>query len=1114
MISRSLHCALLSAVVACSAMPLPASGEVVLRYAGKAEITAPVGYSCYPDMAGVVDIDLLLVHANGTSRGYLIVNPGFAVEVERKDSGEAWAIPTLPVGESRTPFFLPMQVRTTGTDGELVLTVAWRPYADCVAGITTVAMKLDPTNSHTAIEFARYERRATLTRNFRNAAMAAASERERAANDLSDFLSSELGPAHPETVEVAVELAEQRRAAGQGAPALAPIRSIASAITTQQGSARLALRVQQALCKAESAAGMWRDALTTCSNLVATQASLLGQLHGDALTALSDLANAHARTGDHVKALAVEKDVYLRTVERYGHDSAQTGDAGYVYFVRFHRLGRAVEALELLEHSYQARLKHYGASDARTLDSLNAIGVVNNSWLHRPEVALPLFIQVRDQLLQSARPQDIAQLSSVTFNVANTQYRLKLLGESLESARESDRLSRLAFPTTDRDHYSATVVQSRTLMAMGLRAEAIALARKTLAEVETNLPSDPGAVALSLQLLGDLLSRQNDPEALQVWARAYRMGRQAYAPTNVQWIGLLRNYSEELDLTGDHAGAVQRRRELVEAVEGLVAQGSALGDARASAFKPWAESYRQLARNLLDEGRPDDALEVTERAKSRLLLESIALRGAADSVAMTSEERAQLSRLRDSLQRADTRLATSDANARTVAEIDRNRVARELEVHVKALRSRYPRFQRLTDIQPARSEAARAVLPPQTALVSFVVGEQDLLLFAMARDRPLVALKRPLPSGLRETVNAYRLALLPRAYREGHDIWQLDNGSFVAATRRPEKAVSAINDAPVIGAWLAERLLHPISDFISAYPRWIISPDSELAHLPFEALPWNAGRVIDQKQVSTTQSVSIYVLGRESASGVKPAKLSSASRWLGLGAPDYTELNRGLQAETTSAPRISGLRSVRRQATLRSEFAPLPNAREELQLVAKSFQRPTLIVGSAATEGRLRKLDASGELARFQILHLAAHGIVNPKQPALSAIVLDADGTAGSDGDGFVTASEWTTLSLNSELIVLSACETGVGPTVSGEGVLGLPYALFVAGNRNAVLTLWPVADHATSVFMRQYFRRVAQGNSASASLSATKRDFAQGRFGTRYRDPFYWAPFVFVGPD
>ena len=580
-------------------------------------------------------------------------------------------------------------------------------------------------------------------------------------------------------------------------------------------------------------------------------------------------------------------------------------------------------------------------------------------------------------------------------------------------------------------------------------------------------------------------------------------------------IALIRNYAAELDRNGKHTEAIQKQRELVEGVEGLVKQGSALGDARASAFKPWAETYRRLARNLVDEGRPDDALEMTERAKARLLLESIALRGAADAVAMTLDERARLSRLRDQLQRADARLVASDVGARTIAEIERNRIARELEAHVKALRSRYPRFGRLTDIQPARSEAARAVLPPRTVLVSFVVGEQDLLLFAMARDRPLVAIQRVLPRGLRQTVNAYRLALLPEEYRQGHEIWQLGNGSFVAATRRPETAVVAINDSQVIGNWLAERLLQPISDILSAYRHWIISPDNELAHLPFEALPWNGGRVIDQKQVSTTQSVSIYVLGRQSTSGAAaPTKLSAASKWLGLGAPDYTELNRGLHAEATSAPRLSGLRSVRRQATQRSEFAPLPNAREELQLVAKSFQRPMLIVGAAATEGRLRQLDASGELARFQILHLAAHGIVNPQQPALSAIVLDADGTSGTDGDGFVTAAEWIGLTLNSELIVLSACETGVGPTVSGEGVLGLPYALFVAGNRNAILTLWPVADHATSLFMRQYFIRVANGNSASASLSATKRDFAQGRFGTRYRDPFYWAPFVFVGPD
>lgn len=1109
----TVHRLLPIVIAAWSAVSPAASSEDILRYSGRAEISAPVGHSCYPDMTGTLDVELLLIRTGGSVRGYLIVSPGLAVEVERHDGSEVWTIASVPVGASRTPFFVPKQIGTTDANGDWALSIEWSPYDDCLATPTTLVLKRDPTPVSAASHFAQYERRTALTRNARNAASMEPAERAIAVTELFNFVSTELGPDHPETVEVAVELAEQLREAGQEVSALSPIRSIASVMTAQPGSARRSLRVHQALCKAENDAGTRKDALTACLNLVARQAPLLGRLHEDAITALSGLAKAHSRTGDDVTALAVEKDVYLRTIDRYGRDSRRAGDAAYTYFLRSHHVGRAVEMLDVAEHSYETRLKHYDSGDVRTLDALNAIGVVNNSFLDRPEIALPLFIQIRDQLLKNGRPQELKFLSTVTMNVANTQYKLRLLSEALANASEAARLARLAYSATERERYTPDIVRARIFKAMGLRADAVALGRKTLAEVETNLPNNPRALALQLQLLADGLSGQGDTEALEIWARAYRLGKIAFAPGDPQLMGLVRGYAVELDRADKQAEAIQKRRELVENVEGFMAQGAGLGDARATAFKPWAESYRRLARSLLDEGRSDDALELTERAKSRLLLESIALRGAADAVAMTLDERAQLSRLRDQLQRGDARLATSDSSARTIAEIERNRLARELEVHLKALRTRYPRFEKLTHIQPARSEAARAVLPAQTVLVSFVVGEQDLLMFLIARDRPLGAIQRPLPPGLRETVNAYRLALLPPEHREGYGIWQLQDGSYVGATRRPESAVAAVNDSRAVGDWLTARLLQPISDTLHAYPRWIISPDSELAHLPFEALPWNGGMVIDEKQVSTTQSVSIYVVGRQTASGgAAPIKLSAASRWLGLGAPNYTELNRGLQAEITSAPRVSGLRSVRRQATLRNEFAPLPNAREELQLVAKSFQRPTLIVGAAATEARLRQLDGSGELARFQILHLAAHGLVNPKQPALSAIVLDADGTVGPDGDGFVTASEWTTLSLNSELIVLSACETGVGPTISGEGVLGLPYALFVAGNRNAVLTLWPVADHATSVFMRQYFRRVAQGNSASASLSATKRDFAKGRFGPRYRDPFYWAPFVFVG--
>jgi CHAT domain-containing protein len=94
-------------------------------------------------------------------------------------------------------------------------------------------------------------------------------------------------------------------------------------------------------------------------------------------------------------------------------------------------------------------------------------------------------------------------------------------------------------------------------------------------------------------------------------------------------------------------------------------------------------------------------------------------------------------------------------------------------------------------------------------------------------------------------------------------------------------------------------------------------------------------------------------------------------------------------------------------------------------------------------------------------------------------------------------------------LIVLSACDTGVGKLVHGEGIIGLPYALYVAGNKNLLLTLWPIDDDATQEFMRQFFGYLKAGELASTALAKTKRAFARR---DEYADPRFWAPFVLYG--
>jgi CHAT domain-containing protein len=188
-------------------------------------------------------------------------------------------------------------------------------------------------------------------------------------------------------------------------------------------------------------------------------------------------------------------------------------------------------------------------------------------------------------------------------------------------------------------------------------------------------------------------------------------------------------------------------------------------------------------------------------------------------------------------------------------------------------------------------------------------------------------------------------------------------------------------------------------------------------------------------------------------------------------------------------------------------WTPLPGAAREARAVAALFPGAAVYSGDEASEERLQQLDASGQLAGFRYLLFATHGYLSTEVPALSSVVLRQPGSV--QADGYVTAAEWTGYSLRSELTVLSACETGLGKEVAGEGVMGLPYALFVAGNRNTLLSLWKVPDTSTSEFMIRFFRKLRAGVPQPAALAQTRREMMKI---PRYRDPIHWAGFVLYG--
>ena len=147
-------------------------------------------------------------------------------------------------------------------------------------------------------------------------------------------------------------------------------------------------------------------------------------------------------------------------------------------------------------------------------------------------------------------------------------------------------------------------------------------------------------------------------------------------------------------------------------------------------------------------------------------------------------------------------------------------------------------------------------------------------------------------------------------------------------------------------------------------------------------------------------------------------------------------------------------------------------------------------MGDAATETALKREN----LSRYEVLHLAAHGFADQKLPERAAIVLLSDPSAGEDG--LLQPREIANYGLAARLVVLSACETAVGPTIGQEGVLNVARAFLVGGASSVMMTLWPVSDATSAALMRQFYEHLAQGDDVAEERCARVNARRRRRFG------------------
>ncbi len=524
---------------------------------------------------------------------------------------------------------------------------------------------------------------------------------------------------------------------------------------------------------------------------------------------------------------------------------------------------------------------------------------------------------------------------------------------------------------------------------------------------------------------------------------------------------------QALGRPGEARRALEESAAVVEDLRNRVAGG---GEPQQRLLQIMFSPYARMVDLLSAQGDGPGALAWAERGKGRVLFDLLRASRVEIGRRLSPDEREREGQLRQELTRAEARLDQQRRRARP----DLVRLA-ELEARAASARQAVEAFQaRLfaqhPELRVDRGEApdfrlpdALGLLPDaRTALLEYAVTGRAVHLFVLTAGRSGQVEARVYAvasdaAGLRRLTDTLRGQLADR-----------DLG--VRATARQAH----------------ELLLGPARAQLSGRTRLVVVPDGALWELPFQALVTPRGRyLLEEAAISYAPSLTVL---REMAARRQQPSPGRGPLLLALGDPVFG-------ARAGAAPGVS------RDAPL----SPLPQSGREVKELGRLYgaEASRVLTGVAAREDTLK-----AEAGRYSVVHLATHGVLDGRAPLRSYVALSP---GGPGEDGRLEAAELLGLRLDADLVVLSACETGRGQVLAGEGLIGLSWALFVAGSPTAVVSQWKVDSASTTRLMLEFHRRLRQVG-PPAKDEALRQAALKLLASREHRHPFYWAGFVVVG--
>ncbi len=550
----------------------------------------------------------------------------------------------------------------------------------------------------------------------------------------------------------------------------------------------------------------------------------------------------------------------------------------------------------------------------------------------------------------------------------------------------------------------------------------------------------------------------------------------------------LRRLAEVLADVGNTDKALAKADAAIEIVESIRARlvspelRAAYLSAQRGAYELKIDLLMHKHAAMPHEGHNIDALNVSEQARARMLVEMTAQSGAEirahvqPDLIHRESEILQLLVAKSQRRKQMSRSSGDSAELREMRDSAR-RLLDELEDVQSRIRRANPEYEPLT------AGGMTALLNEDAMLVQYSLGEKRSYVWLVDGD----------------SVASFDLAdreTLELAAREFYDALRINNPRSAAERDRLSRRLGELLLGPFVSRLDRQRL--------------VIAADGALHYVPFGALfpPGSDQLLITQHEIVNLPSATAVATNRAHSIRPRPRRTLAV-----LADPVFSSDD--VRLTTYSPPALAfsqeQTQSVYPLATLRSDssdLARLASSSLEAQRIVELVPRgeSLKVVGFDAN----RDFVLSGELADYRIIHFATHGLVDSNTPQLSRLALSNYNPNGERIAGFLSLGDIYSLELNAEVVVLSACETALGREIRGEGLVGLASGFLYAGVPTVIASLWRVEDNATAELMYRLYRSIlAEGRRPSAALRQAQMELMNEH---GWRDPYYWAPFVVLG--